>query len=134
MRFYAEAIDKITGDVYASDRYSFVTQRRVPRGVVAAVVPWNFPTFNAVLKIAPALATGNSVVLKPSELSSRSALRLAELAVQAGLPEGVLNVVPGLGETVGRAIGLHMDVDMVAFTGSTDVGKLMLRYAGESNM
>jgi acyl-CoA reductase-like NAD-dependent aldehyde dehydrogenase len=97
-------------------------------------VPWNFPTYNAMLKVAPALAAGNCVVLKPSELSSRSAIRLAQLALHAGVPEGVLNVVPGLGETVGRALGLHKDVDMVAFTGSTEVGKLMLQYAGQSNM
>lgn len=134
MRFYAEAVDKVMGDVYGSDKHSFVAQRRVPRGVVAAVVPWNFPTFNAVLKLAPALAAGNCVILKPSELSSRSAIRLAHLALQAGLPPGVLNVVPGLGETVGRALGLHRDVDMVTFTGSTDVGKQMLQYAGQSNM
>jgi acyl-CoA reductase-like NAD-dependent aldehyde dehydrogenase len=134
MHFNAEAVDKILGDVYGSDRSSLVVQRRVPRGVVAAVVPWNFPTFNAVLKVAPALAAGNCVVLKPSELSSRSALNLAQLALEAGVPEGVLNVVPGLGETVGRALGLHTDVDMIAFTGSTKVGKLMLQYAGQSNM
>jgi acyl-CoA reductase-like NAD-dependent aldehyde dehydrogenase len=134
VRFNAEALDKVMGDVYGSDKQSFVVQRRVPRGVVAAVVPWNFPTYNATLKFGPALAAGNCVVLKPSELSSRSALRLAQLAVQAGLPEGVLNLVPGLGETVGRALGLHGDVDMVAFTGSTEVGKLMLQYAGQSNM
>src|SRR2546430_11355551 len=103
------------GDMFGSDKNSFVAQRRVPRGVVAAVVPWNFPTFNAVYKLAPALAAANCVVLKPSELSSRSAMRLAHLAVQAGLPEGVLNVVPGLGETVGRALGLHRDVDMISF-------------------
>lgn len=134
MRFCAEAVDKVSGEVFSSDQHSYVTQRRVPRGVVAAIVPWNFPTFNAVLKIAPALAAGNCVVLKPSELSSRSALHLAWLGLEAGLPEGVLNVVPGLGETVGRALGLHMDVDMITFTGSTAIGKLMLRYAGESNM
>jgi acyl-CoA reductase-like NAD-dependent aldehyde dehydrogenase len=134
VRFYAEAVDKVMGDVYTSDKLSFAAQRRVPRGVVAAIVPWNFPIANAVLKAAPALAAGNSVVLKPSELSSRSAIRLAELAVQAGLPPGVLNVVPGIGETVGRALGLHKDVDMVAFTGSTAVGKRMLEYAGQSNM
>jgi acyl-CoA reductase-like NAD-dependent aldehyde dehydrogenase len=134
MRFYAEAIDKVLGDVYGSDIKSFVAQRRVPRGVVAAVVPWNFPTFNAVLKIAPALAAGNCVVLKPSELSSRSATRLAEIALQADLPPGVLNVVPGLGETAGRALALHQDVDMITFTGSTDVGKLMMQYAGQSNL
>lgn len=134
VRFYAEAIDKASGDVYTSDKHSLVTQRRVPRGVVAAIVPWNFPTYVAVLKVAPALAAGNCVVLKPSELSSRSAIRLAQLTSQAGLPAGVLNVVPGLGETVGRALGLHLDVDMLAFTGSTGVGKLMLQYAGQSNM
>lgn len=134
VRFYAEAVDKITGDVYSSDRHSFVAQRRVPRGVVAAVVPWNFPTFVAVLKIAPALAAGNCVVLKPSELSSRSAVLLAQLALEAGLPPGVLNVVPGLGESVGRALGLHPDVDMLTFTGSTAIGKRMLQYSGQSNM
>lgn len=134
VRFYAETVDKVTGDVFSSDKNSFVTQRRVPRGVVAAVVPWNFPTFVAVLKCAPALAAGNCVVLKPSELSSRSAIRLAQLALEAGLPPGVLNVVLGLGEVVGRALGLHQDVDMVAFTGSTAVGKLMLQYSGQSNM
>lgn len=134
VRFYAEAVDKVTGDVFASDRNSFVAQRRVPRGVVAAVVPWNFPTYVAVLKAAPALAAGNCVVLKPSEMSSRSAILLAQLAVEAGLPAGVLNVVPGLGETVGRALGLHHDVDMLTFTGSTEVGKWMMQYAGQSNM
>jgi acyl-CoA reductase-like NAD-dependent aldehyde dehydrogenase len=133
-RFYAEAVDKVLGDVYVSDKNSFVVQRRVPRGVVAAVVPWNFPTFVAILKLAPALAAGNCVVLKPSELSSRSALRLATLAIEAGIPPGVLNVVPGLGESVGRALGLHNDVDMVSFTGSTEVGKWMMQYAGQSNM
>jgi acyl-CoA reductase-like NAD-dependent aldehyde dehydrogenase len=134
MRFYAEAVDKVMGDVYNSDKTSFAVQRRVPRGVVAAVVPWNFPTCNAVLKLAPALAAGNCVILKPSELSSRSAIHLAQLALQAGLPPGVLNVVPGLGITVGRALGLHPDVDMVTFTGSTAVGKQMLQYSGQSNM
>lgn len=134
VRFHAEALDKVLGDVFGSDRHSFVVQRRVPRGLVAAVVPWNFPTFNAVLKLAPAIAAGNCVVLKPSELASRTAIRLASLATEAGLPAGVLNVVPGAGETVGRALALHNDVDMVTFTGSTDVGKCMLQYAGQSNM
>jgi acyl-CoA reductase-like NAD-dependent aldehyde dehydrogenase len=134
LRFNAEAIDKVMGDVYSSDKHSFVAQRRVPRGVVAAVVPWNFPTFVVAMKIGPALAAGNCVVLKPSELSSRSAVRIAHLAVEAGLPPGVLNVVPGLGETVGRALGLHMDVDMLTFTGSTVIGKQMLQYSGQSNM
>jgi acyl-CoA reductase-like NAD-dependent aldehyde dehydrogenase len=134
MRFHAEAVDKMLGDVYGSDRNSFVAQRWVARGVVAAIVPWNFPAYVTVLKAAPALAAGNCVVLKPSEMSSRSALRIAQLALQAELPPGAFNVVPGLGGTVGRALGLHMDVDMVTFTGSTDVGRLMLQYAGQSNM
>lgn len=133
-RFYAESIDKITGDVFSSDKHSMVVQRRVPRGVIGAVVPWNFPAYCAVLKVAPALAAGNCVVLKPSEMSSRSALRIAELAVEAGLPPGVFNVVPGKGETVGRALALHRGVDMLTFTGSTEVGKLMQQYAGQSNM
>jgi 4-(gamma-glutamylamino)butanal dehydrogenase len=133
-RFHAESIDKLMGDALPSDSRSFVVQQRVPRGVVAAITPWNFPTFNAVLKAAPALAAGNSVVLKPSELSSRSALRLAALALKAGVPPGVLNVVLGKGEVVGEALGLHPEVDMIAFTGSTAVGKLMLQYAGRSNM
>lgn len=134
VHFYGEAVDKMLGDVCSSDEGSVVFQRRVPRGVVAAIVPWNFPIYNAVLKAAPALAAGNAVVLKPSELSSRSAIRLAQLAMQAEVPPGVLNVVPGLGETVGRALGLHRDVDMLAFTGSTAVGKRILQYAGDSNM
>jgi len=134
VQFCAEAVDKVAGDTFASDRNSFVAQRRVPRGVVAAVVPWNFPTYNALSKVAPALAAGNSVILKPSELSSRSAMRLAELSISAGIPPGVFNVVTGAGEVVGRALGLHSDVDMLTFTGSTEVGRHMLRYASESNM
>lgn len=134
MRFYAEAVDKVTGDVVANDKNSFVVNRLCPRGVVAAVVPWNFPTFNAVLKVAPALAAGNCVVLKPSELSSRSAIRIAELATEAGLPSGVFNVVLGAGSVVGRALGQHRDVDMLTFTGSSEVGKWMLQYSGQSNM
>jgi gamma-glutamyl-gamma-aminobutyraldehyde dehydrogenase len=102
--------------------------------VIGAVVPWNFPLDMATWKLAPALATGNSVVLKPAEQSPLSALRLAELAAEAGLPEGVLNVVPGYGEEAGEALGRHPDVDALVFTGSTPVGKLFLRYAGESNM
>jgi gamma-glutamyl-gamma-aminobutyraldehyde dehydrogenase/4-guanidinobutyraldehyde dehydrogenase/NAD-dependent aldehyde dehydrogenase len=107
---------------------------REPLGVVGAVVPWNFPLLMASWKVGPALATGNSVVLKPAEQSPLTALRLAELASEAGVPDGVLQVVPGFGETAGQALGRHMDVDLVAFTGSTEVGKLFLRYSGESNM
>jgi acyl-CoA reductase-like NAD-dependent aldehyde dehydrogenase len=134
MRFNAEAGDKVTGDAYGSEKNSLVLQQRVPRGVVAAVIPWNFPIFNAVLKVAPALASGNCVVLKPSEQASRSAIRLASLAMCAGVPPGVFNVIPGLGETIGRGLGLHHDVDMLTFTGSSAVGKKMLQYSGQSNM
>jgi len=134
MQFYSEALDKATGDLYVSDKSSLVLQRLVPRGVVAAVVPWNFPAYNAVLKIAPALAAGNCVILKPSELSTQSACLLCRLAVEAGLPTGVLNLVPGMGEIVGRALGLHSGVDMISFTGSSIVGKKMLEYSGLSNM
>ena len=102
--------------------------------MVGAVIPWNFPIDMAVWKLAPALATGNSVVLKPAEQSPLSASRLTELATEAGIPNGVLNVVPGLGEEAGQALGRHLDVDWLAFTGSTEVGKPFQRYAGESNM
>jgi 4-guanidinobutyraldehyde dehydrogenase / NAD-dependent aldehyde dehydrogenase len=134
IRWNAEAIDKIYDEVAPTGPQAVVMIRREALGVVAAVVPWNFPLLMAAWKIGPALATGNSVVLKPAEQSPLSALRLAELAAEAGLPDGVLNVVPGFGETAGRALGLHPDVDAVAFTGSTEVGRLFLRYAGESNM
>jgi acyl-CoA reductase-like NAD-dependent aldehyde dehydrogenase len=134
VRFYAEALDKITGDVLTSDRTSFSVLRRVPRGVVAAIIPWNFPTYNTAMKAGPALAAGNCLVLKPSELASRSVIWIAHLALEAGLPAGVFNVVPGTGERVGKALALHKDVDMIAFTGSSEVGRLMLQYAGQSNM
>jgi 4-guanidinobutyraldehyde dehydrogenase / NAD-dependent aldehyde dehydrogenase len=134
INYYAEAIDKIYDEVVPSGPDDVVTVVREPLGVVGAVVPWNYPLVSATWKLGPALAAGNSVVLKPAEQSPLSALRLAELAAEAGLPDGVLQVVPGFGETAGRAIGLHPDVDMVGFTGSTEVGKLFLRYSGESNM
>ncbi|MET0775306.1 MAG: aldehyde dehydrogenase family protein, partial [Pseudomonas mandelii] len=103
-------------------------------GVVAAVVPWNFPLDMAAWKLAPALAAGNSVILKPAEQSPFSALRLAELALEAGLPPGVLNVLPGLGEQTGKALGLHPDVDCLVFTGSTEVGKYFMQYSAQSNL
>lgn len=134
VRFNAEAIDKCFGNVFTSDTTSTVIQKRFPRGIVAAIVPWNFPSYNVVLKVAPALAAGNSVVLKPSELAGQSALMLAKLALEAGLPAGIFNVAPGKGEIVGKALGEHMDIDMVTFTGSSAVGKLMLQYSGRSNM
>ena len=134
LQWYAETCDKIYDELAPArpDSISMIT--REPIGVVAAVVPWNFPLMMASWKLGPALATGNSVILKPAEQSPLSALRIAELAAEAGFPEGVLNVLPGFGETAGQALGRHMDVDMVAFTGSTEVGKLFLRYSGESNM
>lgn len=133
-QWYGEAIDKVYDEVAPTAPGDLALVRRAPLGVVGAVVPWNFPLDMASWKCAPALAAGNSVVLKPAEQSAFSALRLAELAIEAGLPEGVLNVVPGFGETAGRALGLHMDVDVLAFTGSTEVGKYFLEYSGQSNM
>jgi gamma-glutamyl-gamma-aminobutyraldehyde dehydrogenase/4-guanidinobutyraldehyde dehydrogenase/NAD-dependent aldehyde dehydrogenase len=132
--YYGEAIDKIYDEVAPTGPSDVVMIVREPLGVVGAVVPWNFPLLMASWKVGPALATGNSVVLKPAEQSPLTAIRLAELAIEAGVPEGVLQVVPGFGETAGQAIGRHMDVDLVAFTGSSEVGKYFLRYSGESNM
>jgi gamma-glutamyl-gamma-aminobutyraldehyde dehydrogenase len=133
-QWYGEAIDKLYDEVAPTGEGDLALVRREPLGVVGAVVPWNFPLDMATWKCAPALAAGNSVVLKPAEQSPFSALRLAELAMEAGLPAGVLNIVPGLGETAGQALGRHMDVDCLAFTGSTAVGKLFLQYSGQSNM
>ncbi|MFF0461831.1 aldehyde dehydrogenase family protein [Streptomyces mexicanus] len=132
--WYAEAVDKLYDEVAPAPPGNLALVRRVPLGVVGAVVPWNFPLDIASWKLAPALAAGNSVVLKPAEQSPLSALLLAELASAAGLPDGVLNVVPGPGETTGRALGLHPDVDTLVFTGSTAVAKRFLAYAAESNM
>jgi acyl-CoA reductase-like NAD-dependent aldehyde dehydrogenase len=132
--YYAEAVDKVYDEIAPSDPSMVTMIVREPVGVVAAVVPWNFPLLMASWKLGPALAAGNSVILKPAEQSPLTALRIAELASEAGVPDGVLQVLPGYGETAGRAIGLHMDVDLVAFTGSTEVGKFFLRYSGESNM
>ena len=132
-QWYAEAIDKIYDEVAPTGRGDLALVRREPLGVVGAVVPWNFPLDMAAWKCAPALAAGNSVVLKPAEQSPLSALRLAELATEAGVPDGVFNVLPGFGETAGQALGRHGDVDCIAFTGSTEVGKYFLSYAAESN-
>lgn len=133
-QWYAEAIDKIYDEVAPTGPGDLALVRRVPLGVVGAVTPWNFPLDMATWKAAAALAAGNSVVLKPAEQSPLSALRLAELAMEAGLPEGVFNVVPGMGATAGRALGLHNDVDCLAFTGSTAVGKMFMQYSGQSNL
>ncbi|MGV9670079.1 MULTISPECIES: aldehyde dehydrogenase family protein [unclassified Gordonia (in: high G+C Gram-positive bacteria)] len=133
-RYYGEVIDKIPGELPPTADGSVAMVRRVPLGVVGAVVPWNFPLDIAAWKLAPALAAGNSVVLKPAEESPLSALRMAEIALEAGIPSGILNVVPGLGATAGRALGRHPDVDCLTFTGSTEVGKKFLAYSAESNM
>lgn len=133
-RWYAEAIDKRYGEVAPTDADTLATITREPLGVVGAVVPWNYPLIISAWKLAPALACGNSVVLKPAEQSPLSALMLAELAAEAGIPDGVLNVVPGDGPTAGAALGRHTGVDKIAFTGSAEVAKAFLRYAGESNM
>jgi acyl-CoA reductase-like NAD-dependent aldehyde dehydrogenase len=129
-----EAIDKLYGEIAPTGPAVLALIEREPIGVVGAVVPWNFPLLMASWKLGPALAAGNSVVLKPAEQSSLTALRIAALAIEAGIPEGVFNVITGFGEVVGRAIGLHADVDAVTFTGSTEVGKLFLQYSGKSNM
>ena len=134
IEWYAEAIDKIYGDVAPTDSHNIATITREPIGVVGAVVPWNFPLDIAVWKLAPALITGNSVVLKPAEESPHTVLKLAELAKQAGLPDGVLNIITGEGAVTGKALGLHNDVDCLVFTGSTATGKRFLQYSAESNM
>jgi gamma-glutamyl-gamma-aminobutyraldehyde dehydrogenase len=134
LQWYAETADKTYGEIAPTSSGDLALVSREPLGVVAAVVPWNYPLEMAMWKLAPALVTGNSAVLKPAEESPLSALRLAELADEAGLPPGVLNVVTGDGPVAGKALGLHPDVDVVTFTGSTPVGKLFLEYAGRSNM
>jgi gamma-glutamyl-gamma-aminobutyraldehyde dehydrogenase/4-guanidinobutyraldehyde dehydrogenase/NAD-dependent aldehyde dehydrogenase len=134
IRWYGEAIDKVYGEIAPTADDSLALITREPVGVVAAVVPWNYPLLMTSWKIAPALAAGNSVVLKPSEKSPLSALRLAELALEAGIPEGVFNVLPGFGAEAGAALALHMDVDAIGFTGSTRVGKQILQMAGQSNL
>jgi 4-guanidinobutyraldehyde dehydrogenase/NAD-dependent aldehyde dehydrogenase len=132
--WYAEAIDKIYDEVAPTSHDALALVTREPMGVVAAVVPWNFPLIMAAWKIGPALAAGNSFILKPSEKSPLTAIRIAALASEAGIPDGVFNVLPGFGHTAGQALALHMDVDCIGFTGSTRTGKLMLHYSGQSNM
>lgn len=133
LKWHAEAIDKIYDQVAPASDDHIAMIIREPIGVVGLVLPWNFPLLMLAWKIGPALAAGCSVVVKPAEETSLTALRLAELAAEAGLPRGVLNVVPGLGPDVGEPIGRHMDIDMVSFTGSTETGKRFLSYAAESN-
>jgi len=134
IQWYGEAVDKIYDEVAPTGPESLALITREPMGVIGAIVPWNYPMLMAAWKLGPSLAAGNCVVLKPSEKSPFTALRLAELALKAGLPEGVLNVVPGFGPEAGEALALHMDVDAIGFTGSTRVGKRMLEYSGRSNL
>ena len=132
--WYAEAVDKIYDEIAPTADSALALITREPMGVIGAIVPWNYPMIMASWKLGPALAAGNSVVLKPSEKSPLTALRLAELALEAGLPPGVFNVVPGYGHEAGEALALHMDVDAIGFTGSTRVGRRMFDYAGRSNL
>ena len=134
IRWHAEAADKIYGKLSPTGNGVVSMIAREPIGVVAAVLPWNFPLMMAAWKLGPILAEGNTVVLKPAEQTSMSTIRLAMLATEAGIPDGVINVVPGFGEVVGKALGEHMDVDCVGFTGSTETGRHFLRYAADSNL
>jgi gamma-glutamyl-gamma-aminobutyraldehyde dehydrogenase len=134
INWFGEAIDKVYDEIAPTPHTALALIQREPVGVVGAIVPWNYPMIMAAWKLGPALACGNSVVLKPSEKSPLTALRLAELAQKAGLPDGVLNVVPGYGHEAGEALAMHMDVDALGFTGSTQVGRKMLGYAAQSNL
>ena len=132
--WYAEAVDKIYDEIAPAPKTALALITRQPMGVIGAIVPWNYPMLMASWKLGPALAAGNSVVLKPSEKSPLTAMRIAELAIDAGLPEGVLNVVPGYGHEAGEALALHPAVDAIGFTGSTRTGRKMLEYAARSNL
>ena len=134
VQWYAEAVDKVYDQVAPTGPEALALITREPLGVVGAIVPWNFPLLMAAWKFAPVLAGGNSFVLKPSEKSPLTAIKVAELAIQAGIPEGVFNVVPGFGPTAGKALALHMDVDCIAFTGSTATGRTIMQFAGQSNL
>lgn len=132
--WYASAADKVYGEIAPGGPGNLILVSREALGVIGVVTPWNYPLEMATWKVAPALMAGNSVVLKPAEQSPLSAIRLAELAAEAGIPKGVFNVVPGFGETAGKALGIHSDVDCLSFTGSTEIGKKFLEYSALSNM
>lgn len=134
IRYYAEALDKVYGEIAPTGSDVLALIHREPLGVIGAIIPWNFPLMIGAWKLGPALAMGNSVVLKPAETASLSLLRLAELAHEAGLPPGVLNVVTGEGAVVGQAMGLSMDVDALVFTGSGPTGRRLLEYSARSNL
>ncbi len=134
IRYYAEALDKLYGEIAPTDPSVLALVHREPVGVVGAIVPWNFPLMIGAWKFAPALAAGNSVVLKPAETASLTLVRLAELALEAGMPPGVFNVVTGEGAVVGKAIGMSMEVDVLVFTGSGNTGRRLLEYSARSNL
>jgi 4-guanidinobutyraldehyde dehydrogenase/NAD-dependent aldehyde dehydrogenase len=134
IRWSGEAIDKIYDQISPAPSDCLALVQRLPLGVVAAIVPWNFPLSTTAWKLAPSLATGNSVILKPASNTPLSALRIAGLASEAGLPDGVLQVLPGPGGSLGRHLALHDDIDGLTFTGSTEVGKQLMQYSGESNL
>lgn len=134
IRYYAEAADKLYGEIAPTSDDTLALIHRDPVGVVGLIVPWNFPLMIGAWKLGPALAVGNSVVIKPPESASLSLLKIAQLAAEAGMPAGVLNVVTGLGHVCGEAIGLHMDIDVLAFTGSGGVGRRLMEYSAQSNL
>jgi aldehyde dehydrogenase (NAD+)/gamma-glutamyl-gamma-aminobutyraldehyde dehydrogenase len=133
-QWYAELADKTFGKIAPTGPGALALITKEPAGIAGAVLPWNFPLVMAAWKIAPALAVGCSAVIKPAEQTPLSAIRLAELMQEAGVPDGVINIIPGFGETAGKAIGLHNDIDTVSFTGSTEVGRMFMRYSGDSNL
>jgi aldehyde dehydrogenase (NAD+) len=133
-RYYAGWADKVEGKTIPINGPYFCYTRHEPVGVVGQIIPWNFPLLMQAWKLGPALATGCTVILKPAEQTPLSALRVGELAMDAGFPDGVINIIPGYGETAGAAIAEHMDIDKVAFTGSTEVGKLIMQAAARSNL
>jgi 4-guanidinobutyraldehyde dehydrogenase/NAD-dependent aldehyde dehydrogenase len=134
IRWSGEAIDKVYDEIPPTPAGTLALVQRLPLGVVAAIVPWNFPLSTTAWKLAPALATGNSVILKPATNTPLTALRIARLATEAGLPDGVLHVLPGSGGSLGKYLATHMDIDGLTFTGSTPVGQLLMQYAGQSNL
>lgn len=134
VRWYAEGLDKVYGEIPTTDQGALALVRREPIGVIGGILPWNFPLLLLSWKVAPALALGNSIVIKPSEKTALSTLRFAEIAHEAGIPAGVFSVVPGLGHDVGKALSLHEDIDSLVFTGSTRTAKQLLIAAGQSNM
>jgi 4-guanidinobutyraldehyde dehydrogenase/NAD-dependent aldehyde dehydrogenase len=134
IRWSGEAIDKFYDRIAPTPAGTLALVQRLPLGVVAAITPWNFPLSTTAWKLAPSLATGNSVILKPASNTPLSALRIASLASEAGLPDGVLQVLPGPGGGLGKHLALHEDIDGLTFTGSTEVGKQLMQYSGQSNL